>query len=71
MSYIVVYLSTGEVIDFADVVNRRRVWRQVSKVCNRWGCRVDSVLELRNVKSDDLRALYGSICAMHGEEIDF
>lgn len=71
MSYIVVYFSTGEVIDFTDVTNRRRVWRRVSKACKRWGSRVDSVWELRHVTSSDLRALYGSICAMHGEEIDF
>ena len=71
MSYIVVYFNTGEVIDFTDVVDRRRVWRRVSKACKRWGSRVDKVLEMRNVSAADLRALYGSICAMHGEGIDF
>ena len=71
MSYIVVYFNTGEVIDFTNVINRRRVWRRVSKACKRWGSRVDRVLELRNVTASDLRALYGNICAMHGEGIEF
>lgn len=70
MSYIVVYFSTGEVIDFTDVVNRRRVWRRVSKVCKRWGSRVDKVIEIRNCTGADLNALYGHI-AMHGMGVDF
>lgn len=70
MSYIVVYLSSGEVIDFTDVIDRRRVWRRVSKICKRWGSRVDHVIELRGVKASDLNAIYGSI-AMHGMGIDF
>ena len=65
MSYIVVYFSTGEVIDFTDVVNRRRVWRRVSKACKRWGSRVDRVIEIRNCTRADLNALYGYI-ALHG-----
>ena len=67
MSYIVVYMSTGEVIDFTDVTDRRRVWRRVSKICKRWGARVDRVIELRGVRASDLSAIYGTI-AMHREE---
>ena len=70
MSYIVVYLSTGEVINFTDVIDRRRVWRRVSKICKRWGSRVDHVFELRGVSKSDLNAIYGSI-AMHGMGVDF
>lgn len=70
MSYIVVYFTTGEVIDFTDVVNRRRVWRRVSKACKRWQSRVVRVYELRGVKSSDLNAIYGSI-AMRAMEVDF
>ena len=70
MSYIVVYFSTGEVIDFTDVVNRRRVWRRVSKACKRRGSRVDRVIEIRNCTGADLNALYGHI-AMHGMGVDF
>ena len=70
MSYIVVYLNSGEVIDFTDVIDRRRVWRRVSKICKRWGSRVDKVYELRGVRSADLHAIYGSI-AMHGMGVDF
>ena len=70
MSYIVVYFTTGEVVDFTNVVNRRRVWRQVSKICKRWGSRVDSVFEIRNCTKSDLNALFGSI-AMHGMGVDF
>lgn len=70
MSYIVVYLSSGEVIDFTDVIDRRRVWRRVSKICKRWGSRVDHVIELRGVRSSDLNAIYGDI-AMHGMGVDF
>lgn len=60
MSYIVVYFTTGEVIDFTDVVNRRRVWRRVSRACKRWGSRVAHVFELRGVSAADLNAIYGS-----------
>lgn len=70
MSYIVVYLSSGEVIDFTDVNDRRRVWRRVSKICKRWGARVDRVIELRGVRASDLNAVYGSI-VMHGMGVDF
>lgn len=70
MSYIVVYFTTGEVIDFTDVVNRRRVWRRVSKACKRWNARVDHVFELRDVCAADLNAIYGTI-AMHGMELTF
>lgn len=70
MSYIVVYMSTGEVIDFTDVIDRRRVWRRVSKICKRWGSRVDRVIELRGVGKSDLNAIFGSI-AMHGMGVDF
>lgn len=70
MSYIVVYMSTGEVIDFTDVTDRRRVWRRVSKICKRWGARVDHVFEFRGVSAADLNAIYGSI-AMHGTGVDF
>lgn len=70
MSYIVVYFTTGEVIDFTDVVNRRCVWRRVSKVCKRWGSRVDQVFELRNCTSADLNGIYGKI-AMHGMGVNF
>lgn len=70
MSYIVVYLNSGEVIDFTDVIDRRRVWRRVSKICKRWGSRVDRVFELRGVSKTDLNAIYG-IIAIHGEGIDF
>lgn len=70
MSYIVVYFTTGEVIDFTDVVDRRRVWRKVSKICKRWESRVDSVFELRNCTSADLNGIYGKI-AMHGMGVDF
>lgn len=70
MSYIVVYFTTGEVIDFTNVVNRRRVWRRVSKACKRWGSRVERVIELRGVSNADLNALYGSI-AMLGMGVDF
>lgn len=64
MSYIVVYMSTGEVIDFTDVTDRRRVWRRVSKICKRLGSRVDHVIEFRGVKASDLNA-------MHGMGVDF
>lgn len=64
MSYIVVYLNSGEVLDFTDVVDRRRVWRRVSKICKRWGARVDHVIEFRCV-----RAAY--LNAMHGMGVDF
>ena len=70
MSYIVVYFNTGEVIDFTDVVNRRRVWRRVSKVCKRWGSRVDHVIEFRGIRAADLNAIYGTI-AMHGMGVNF
>lgn len=70
MSYIVVYFSTGEVIDFTNVCNRRSVWRRVSKICKRWGTRVDHVIEFRGVRAADLNAIYGSI-AMHGMGVDF
>lgn len=70
MSYIVVYLSSGEVIDFTDVNDRRRVWRLVSKICKRWGSRVDHVIELRGVRASDLNAIYDSI-PMHGMGVDF
>lgn len=68
MSYIVVYFTSGEVIDFTDVVNRRRVWRRVSKACKRWGARVDKVFELRDVSAADLNAIYGTI-VMHGKDV--
>lgn len=70
MSYIVVYFSTGEVIDFINVVDRRRVWRQVSKACKRWGTRVERVFEIRNCTGAELNALYGHI-AMRAMEVDF
>lgn len=70
MSYIVVYFTTGEVIDFTDVVDRRRVWRRASKACKRWNARVDHVFELRDVSAADLMAIYGTI-AMHGTEVVF
>lgn len=57
MSYIVVYFTTGEVIDFTDVTDRRRVWRRVSKACKRWGSRVECVQELRGVSAADLKAM--------------
>lgn len=68
MSQIVVYFTTGEISHFIDVVNRRRVWRRVSKACKRWGARVDHVFELRDVSAAELNAIYGTI-AMHGKEI--
>lgn len=58
MSYIVVYMSTGEVIDFTHVIDRRRVWRRVSKACKRWASRVDHVIELRGINESDLNALF-------------
>ena len=61
MSYIVVYFTSGEVIDFTDVVNRHYVWRRVSKACKRWRSRVDRVIELRGVRAAELNALYGAI----------
>lgn len=70
MSYIEVYFTTGEVINFTDVVNRRRVWRRVSKACRRWNARVDYVFELRDVSAADLNAIYGTI-AMRGMEVVF
>lgn len=70
MSYIVVYFDTGEVIDFTDVVDRRRVWRRVSKACKRWGSRVARVFEIRNCTGTDLNASYGHI-AMHAMEVVF
>lgn len=70
MSYIVVYFSTGEVIDFTNVVDRRRVWRRVSKECKRWGSRVVGVFEIRNCTGADLNALYGHI-AMRAMEVVF
>lgn len=57
MSYIVVYFTTGEVIDFTNVVDRRRVWRRVSKACKHWGSRVAEVVELRNCTWADLNAM--------------
>lgn len=57
MSYIVVYFTTGEVIDFTDVVDRRRVWRYVSKFCKRCGSRVVYVFELRDCTITDLKAM--------------
>lgn len=70
MSYIVVYFTTGEVIDFIGVINRRRFWRRVSKACRRWGARVDRVIELRDVSAADLNAIYGTI-AMNAKECGF
>jgi CRISPR/Cas system-associated endoribonuclease Cas2 len=70
MSYIIVYFTTGEVIDFTDVVDRRRVWRRVSKICKRWGSRVAYVFELCDCTSADLNKLYGRI-PMHGMGVDF
>lgn len=54
INYIVVFFTTGEVIDFADVNDRRRVWRRVSKACKRWGSRVDKVIEFRGARAADL-----------------
>lgn len=62
MSYIVVY--------FTNVVDRRRVWRRVSKICKRWKTRVDFVIELRNCTRTDLTEIYGRI-AMHERGVVF
>ena len=70
MSYIVVYMSTGEEIYFTDVTDRRRVWRRVSKICKRWGSRVEHVIEFRDVRAADLNAIYDTIAA-HGMGVDF
>lgn len=61
MNCIVVYFITGEVIVYTDVVDRRHVWRRVSKICKRWGTRVDHVFELRNCSTTDLNAIYRKI----------
>lgn len=60
MSQIVVYFTTGGVSYFIDVINRRRVWRRVSKLCKRYGARVEHVFELRDVSASNLNAIYGS-----------
>lgn len=60
MSQIVVY--------FIDVVNRRRVWRRVSKACKRCGARVDNVFEIRDVSASELNAIYGTI-VMYGKDV--
>lgn len=70
MSYIIVYLTTGETIDFTYVLDRRRVWRRVSKICKRWGSRVYRVIEFRGISEKDINELY-KIGAMHGMGVDF
>lgn len=60
MNYFVVYFSSGEIRHYTDVVNTRRVWRNISKTCKRWGCRVDHVFRIRNCTKSDLNALYGT-----------
>ena len=59
MCYIVVYLSSGEVIDFTDVNDRRRVWRRVSKVCKRLGTRVKRVSEFRSDNAYNIMSKIG------------
>ena len=69
MDYFVVYFTTGEIRHYTGVINTRRVWRNIAKICNRWGCRVEYLYRIRNCTKSDLNALYGTACMREVMEV--